>query len=122
MAQGYDVQAIMKLLRGKSEMNPDEHDGCYELMRKTIEAYSKLKDFSFLDYKDLNLVYLTTVGTWRQGIEAKKNTIKESHLLSDDKEHLILLIDEIWEKASRGEYTSNQTGVDADISTMIYIA
>ena len=120
MAQGYDVQAIMKLLRGKSEMNPDEHDGCYELMRKTIEAYSKLKDFSVLDYKDLNLVYLTTVGTWRQGIEAKKNTIKESHLLSDDKEHLILLIDEIWEKASRGEYTSNQTGVDADISIGLF--
>ena len=38
-------------------------NGCYELMRKTIEAYSKLKDFSVLDYKDLNLVYLTTVGT-----------------------------------------------------------
>lgn len=120
MAQGYDVQAIMNLLRGKSEMNPDEHDGCYELMRETIEAYSKLKDFSVLDYKDLNLVYLTTVGTWRQGIEAKKNTIKESHLLSDDKEHLILLIDEIWEKASRGEYTSNQTGVDADISIGLF--
>lgn len=120
MAQGYDVQAIMNLLRGKSEMNPDEHDGCYELMRETIEAYSKLKDFSVLDYKDLNLVYLTTVGTWRQGIEAKKNTIKESHLLSDDKEYLTLLLDEIWEKASRGEYTSNQTGVDADISIGLF--
>ncbi len=120
MTQGYDVQAIMNLLRGKSEMNPDEHDGCYELMRETIEAYSKLKDFSVLDYKDLNLVYLTTVGTWRQGIEAKKNTIKESHLLSDDKEYLTLLLDEIWEKASRGEYTSNQTGVDADISIGLF--
>ena len=120
MAQEYDVQAIMRLLKGKSELNPDEHDGCYKLMRETIEAYSKLKDFSVLDYKDLNLVYLTTVGTWRQGIEAKKNMIKESHLLSDDKEYLTLLLDEIWEKASRGEYTSNQIGVDADVSIGLF--
>lgn len=106
MAEEYNVQAIMNALKEKEEMNPDQHDGCYELMRETIEAYGKLSDFSVLDYKDLNLVYLTTVGTWKQGIEGKKKTVNESHILPDDKEYLTMLWDDIWEKAGRGEYTN----------------
>lgn len=77
MAEEYDVQAIMNALKEKEEMDPDQHDGCYELMRETIEAYGKIDDYSTLDYKDLNLVYLTTVGTWKQGIEGKKKTVNE---------------------------------------------
>lgn len=38
MAEEYDVQAIMDALREKEEMDPDQHDGSYELMRETIEA------------------------------------------------------------------------------------
>ena len=108
MAEEYNVQEIMNALKKKSEMDPDQHDGCYELMRETIAAYSKLKDFSMIDYRDLNLVYLTTVGTWKQGIESKKNTVSESHLLPEDKENLKKLWDKIWEKATRGEYTNNE--------------
>lgn len=39
MAEEYNVQEIMNALRKKSEMDPDQHDGCYELMRETITAY-----------------------------------------------------------------------------------
>ena len=106
MAEEYDVQAIMSALREKEEMDPDQHDGCYELMRETIEAYGKLDDFSTLDYKDLNLVYLTSVGTWKQGIDSKKKTVNDSHLMPEDKEYLSMLWDEVWEKAGRGEYTN----------------
>ena len=108
MAEEYNVQAIMNDLKEKTEMDPDQHDGSYELMRKTIEAYSKLKDFFLIDYKDLNLVYLTTVGTWKQGVEGKKKNVEESHLLQEDKEYLSMLWDEIWEKANRGEYSNNE--------------
>lgn len=104
MAEEYDIQAIMNALKEKEEMDPDKYDGCYELMRETIEAYEKLPDLSSLNYKDMNLVYLTTVGTWKQGIEAKKKMVDESHLFPDDKEYLIMLWDEIWEKADKGEY------------------
>lgn len=38
MAEEFDVQAIMNVLREKEEMDPDQHDGSYELMRETIEA------------------------------------------------------------------------------------
>ena len=106
MAEEYDVQAIMNALKAKEELDPDQHDGCYELMRETIEAYGKLDDFSILDYRDLNLVYLTTVGTWKQGVESKKKTVNDSHLMSEDKEYLSMLWDEIWDKAGRGEYSN----------------
>ena len=106
MADNYDIQGIINDLKEKEEMDPDKHDGCYELMRETIEAYSKLDDISVLDFSDLNLVYLTTVGTFRQGLDAKKKTVNESHLLPDDKEYLIMLWDEIWEKAGQGQYSN----------------
>ncbi|NLG05862.1 MAG: hypothetical protein GX567_18865, partial [Clostridia bacterium] len=106
MANNYDVQAIIRDLKEKEEMNAEQHDGCYELMRETVEAYAKLSDFSALDYKDLNLVYLTTVGTWSQGLDAKKKMVNESNLASDDKEHLTMLWDDVWEKAGRGEYSN----------------
>ena len=48
MAEEYDVQAIMNALREKEEMDPDQHDGSYELMRETIRAYGKLDDFSII--------------------------------------------------------------------------
>ena len=116
MAEEYDVQAIMNALRDKEEMDPDQHDGCYELMRETIGAYGKLDDFSALDYKDLNLVYLTTVGTWKQGIESKKKTVNDSHIMQEDKEYLTMLWDEVWDKASRGEYTNYEMGASGDRS------
>lgn len=113
MTQDYDVQAILNDLKQKEEMDPDQHDGSYELMRETIEAYSKLQSFDLLDYHDLNLVYLTTVGTWKQGIDSKKKTINDSHLLPDDKEFLIMLWEETWQKAERLEYSNSSWDTEA---------
>lgn len=106
MVEKYDVQAIIKDLKTKEEMNPEKHDGCYELLRETVNAYAKLNDFSALDYKDLNLIYLTTVGTWSHGLDAKKKMVNECNLTPDDKEYLSMRWDEVWEKAGRGEYTN----------------
>ena len=79
MPEKYDKQEITRDLKAKCEMDPDQYDGCYELMRTTIESYARLQDLSALDFSDLNLVYLTPVGTWKLGIEAKKNKVVESH-------------------------------------------
>lgn len=108
MSENYDVHAIIEDLKNKEEMNADQHDGCYELMRETVKAYSNRGDLSALNYKDLNLIYLTTVGTWSQGIDAKKNMIDESNLPSVEKKRLKKLWDETWEKAGRGEYSNNE--------------
>ena len=104
MAENYDVQGIIDDLKQKEEMDARKHDGCYELMDETVKAYASLSDLSALDYKDLNLVYLTTIGTWSHGLNMKKKNVTESHLKPDDKEYLMMLWDDVWEKAGRGEY------------------
>ena len=98
----YDVQAIIDDLKKQPELDPDSHDGCYELMRSTVAAYSRSKP-AIIDYRDMNLLYLTTIGTWKQGIDSKKKTVKESNLPDDEKEKLTRLWDDIWEKASQGK-------------------
>lgn len=50
MSEEYNVQAIIDDLKTKEEMDPNKHDGSYELMRKTVEAYAKLNDLSVLDF------------------------------------------------------------------------
>lgn len=105
---GYDIQGIMQALREKEELDPDSHDGSYEMMRETIWAYAHLKELTAIDYRDLNLVYLTSVGTFKHGIEAKKRIIDESHLRSEDKEYLKSLWDEVWKRAGEGKYRTNE--------------
>ncbi len=103
----YDVNRIMCDLKAKEDIDPDSHDGSYWMMWETIQAYANLPDLSALDYHDLNLVYLTSVGTWKHGIEAKKKTIDESHLDSSDKKYLKDLWDEVWRMASEGAYSNS---------------
>ena len=110
-AEQYDTEKIMQDLKAMQEIDPDSHDGSYRMMRETVKAYSHLRDYSALDYHDLNLIYLTSVGTWKHGIEVKKKTVDESHLIPLDKYYLKNLWDETWRKAGKGEYTNYyQTG------------
>lgn len=100
------LDLIQKLLHAE-EMEPDKHDGAYELVRETIRAYSELEDLSICDYKDLNLVYLMTIGTWKQKVNAKKKTVEESHLSEESKTKLKDLLDTIWYRAERKEYINS---------------
>ena len=68
-------EIIIENLKQQKEIIPDKHDGSYEMMRETIYSYKKLKDISVLNYKDLNLVYIMSVGTWKIGIEKRKYVI-----------------------------------------------
>lgn len=111
MEAQYDIQAIMRDLQATSELHPDQHDGSYELMRQTIQQYSRMADDSAWDYKDLNLVYLTTVGTWKQGLDGKLKTVQESHLPEESKAALASLWNSIWENAVAGKYSNS--GMDA---------
>lgn len=110
MKEKYDVHAIMDDLKSAVEMNADLHDGCYQLMRATIEAYAKLSDYSMLDYRDMDLIYLTTIGTWKHNIEAKKRKITESHLLEEDKQSLTALWDDTKQKTIEGKYGNRTDG------------
>lgn len=106
MAASEMREIIMKDLKKEEEIIPDEHDGSYELMRETIRSYMKIKDTSVLNYKDLNLVYLMSVGTWKKGIDKRKDTINESNLPNSEKQRFIEVMDRIWQNAIDEKYES----------------
>lgn len=99
---------IVQELLHADEMEPDTHDATYELIREVINSYEIMGDLSVCDYKDLNLIYLMSVGTWRHGFDSKKKTIDASHLPDSEKSRLKNLLDELGERAKRGEYANNK--------------
>lgn len=101
------LDIVQKLIHSE-EMDPNSYDATYELIREVIKAYENVEDLSICDYKDLNLVYLMCVGTWKHGIDAKKKTVDDSHLPSEEKSRLKDLLDTLWERAKKGEYASNE--------------
>ena len=101
---------IVQHLLNAEEMDPYKHDGSYKLVQETIKEYSKIDDWSLIDYKDLNLVYLMSIGTWKQKIESKEKTIQESHLQADSKKYLIDLLRETWNNAEKYQYLNEEKG------------
>lgn len=100
----YDIKAIEQVLHSQQEIIPDEYDGSYELVRETIRCYSRMDSFSDLNYLDLNLVYLMTVGTWRHSVEKKKETISRCNLPEVEKAKLTNTLELIWRRALNNEY------------------
>lgn len=107
MANNYDVMALKAYLFEKQEIDPDQYDGSYELLRETIRAYSHINDYSDIDFNDLNLVYLMVIGTWKHGIERKKDIVNASHLSAADKTLLVELLDRLWNKAVNHGYVNH---------------
>ena len=95
---------VVQYLLHAEEMNPDEHDGSYELARETIRAYKNMGDLNNVDYCDLNLLYHMVIGTWKLKIELRKDSIDKSHLPESEKERLKNLLDNIWQRAKNEEY------------------
>lgn len=40
-----DTEKLINDLKLEHEMNPDKHDGCYELMREIVASYSQMTDY-----------------------------------------------------------------------------
>lgn len=95
---------VVQYLQNVSEMNPDSHDGSYELARETVLAYKKKGDLSDVDYLDLNLLYHMVIGTWKLKVELKKKSVDKSHLSNEEKEHLKSVLDNVWKNANDGLY------------------
>lgn len=103
-----DSKKIIERLNQEPEMNPDLHDGSYELMREIVESYSHVESYSILNYKDLNAVYAMAIGTWKLNVEKKKEYVNAGHLPEDEKETMADVIDDVWDKACRGKYTNRE--------------
>ena len=104
MANKYNVTSIIDYLQNQKDIDADSYDGSYELLRETIKAYESLKDFSQIDYSDLNTVYLMVIGTWKHGFDKKIETINASHLSDAEKARLLSVLDKIKERVSNREY------------------
>lgn len=111
------AEALMDILKKQQDIIPDKHDGSYELMRETIKAYSSVDDYTTLDYTDMDLIYLSAVSTLKDGCEAKKDRVRQNQHLSEEvKNHLLNVIDDIWDKTILGNYSNsknNETNQDS---------
>ena len=102
---------IYNLLKAQKDINPDSHDGSYELIRTVIQKYSEMNSdagLDSLDYNDLNLVYLATIGTWADGLDKKKEHVKSSNLPQTAKNDLLLILDNLWENAKNSTYSNSK--------------
>lgn len=101
---------ILELLKKEPELIPDKHDGSYELMRRTIEEYSQIDDYSVLDYSDLDLIYMMAIITTSDGVEKKKERVlANQHLNLEQKNRLLDTLDRIWGNACQNKYSNDET-------------
>ena len=101
-------EELLKDLTSVTEMNPDEHDGSYELMRETVASYATISDYSVCNFRDLNAIYMMAIGTWKANPEKKKEYVKAGNLPDAEKDRLVLVIDRIWDNACHGKYQNRE--------------
>lgn len=94
---------MIQELKTVADVEPDRHDGSYELVRETVESLSTIPREQ-LDISDLDLLYLMVVGTWRSGVDVKRQKIKDSHLGAEEKDRLFAVLDKVKEKAVQHIY------------------
>lgn len=99
---------VVQFLLNTDEMEPDAHDGSYELARETVRAYKNMNNLASVDYRDLNLLYHMVIGTWKMSVEQKKKSIDKSNLPDNEKERLKTLLDTIWSRAENSEYKNRE--------------
>ena len=108
-------EILMTRLKNCSEIDAHEYDGSYELVETAVSLYEN-SNLKTVDYKDLELLYMLTIGTWKSSYDHKKEKVEESNLSHSNKEKLTKKINKIKSKTEAGEYTSimaadNNTGM-----------
>lgn len=107
----HEYLKVAQELQHIDEMDPDKHDGSYELARETVRAYKNMCNLDQIDFRDMNLIYHMVIGTWRQKIDIKKKSISESHLPDNEKSRLVGLLDTIWNRSKNNAYTNREGDV-----------
>ncbi len=101
------IDVVQQLLHA-DEMDPDKHDGSYELARETVRAYKNMREhkgnLDEIDYCDLNLLYHMVIGTWKMNVKKKKESVDKSHLSDSEKQRLKELLDEVLQNAENKQY------------------
>lgn len=102
-----DKEKLIKILKTKKDIIPEEHDGSYILIPKVVKELSKIDLNSLdLDYTDLDAIYFLCIGTWKSTFENKRERINKSHL---PKGNIIKFIDEIEKETNDGKFNNKNT-------------
>lgn len=102
-----DKEKLIKILKTKKDIIPEEHDGVYILIPKVVKELSKIDLNSLdLDYTDLDAIYFLCIGTWQSTFENKRERINKSHL---PKGNIIKFIDEIEKETNDGKFNNKNT-------------
>ena len=95
-------------IKKTGDLLPEEHDGSYILVKELVSEYAKLDDNTFVDSKDLEAIYHMCIGTWKQSVEKKKKSIDLTHLPQKSKDHMISVLDEVWNNACLRKYSNHE--------------
>lgn len=104
--------ALLEKLKNEEELYPFDHDGSYEIVQTTVEMYAERGRFDDLDYSDLDLIYLMAVGTFKDGLESKKTRVRKSRLSDAQKNRLLDVLDNVWDKACLKQYNNTEYSKD----------
>ena len=93
---------VYNLLKVSKDIDPDVHDGSYELVRETVRAFSALPAGHEFNFADLDLVYLMTIIF--NSTDRNKNAIMASSLPQNEKDRLANILENVWNKAQENTY------------------
>ena len=106
---------LIEDLKTAPNIEPDKHDGSYELVRETVKSLATVP-MEQLDVCDLDMLYFMTIGTWKNGVNAKRQKIEGSHLNTTEKNRLLAVLDGVKEKAVQQVYGNIEGGKSTDWS------
>lgn len=101
---------VYEALKSAAEIIPDEYDGSYELVRETVKAYENVP-YDKLTLDDLDAMFFMCIGTFKHGVNAKKQQVEKSNLPETEKNRILTLIDSIHAKAQNGIYENTGEGI-----------
>ena len=101
-----NVSAYNDLLKA-DDIDADTYDGSYKLLNVIMSCYKSV-NLENVNYKDLNLLYFSVVGTCKRKFEKKKEYVEKSNLSLEDKNKVIKLIDELEEDVKNKKYLKNK--------------
>ena len=102
------MQGLLETIRTMPDIDADQHDGSYELVREAVRSLSKLS-YEDYDVPDLDMLYFMAIVTWKGGSKFRLEKIAKSNLPSEEKERLSCIFESVVYKAKASFY-SNAVG------------
>lgn len=108
---------LIEIVKKLPDIDPDKHDGSYELVREIVRTYrdSDTARIHGYDINDLNAVWFLCTGADDKSVDFRKKQILHANLSDEEKNTMVTLLESIWDKAQRGEYSNTPKGQSARV-------